>query len=380
MLIVLVTTFLISVGISVVILPQLIGFAKRKNLYDLPNSRKVHKIPIPRIGGLAFLPTILISCAAIMVLTSRFTDSYADCWPGDFPQHFMAYVAGALMLYFTGMYDDILGTSYRVKFLVQLVAASLLCVSGLWFADMHGALFLHHIPFWVGMPLTLLVVVYVTNAINLIDGIDGLASGLSMISLLVMGGICLMQGEVLRALIALSMIGAIAVFFYFNVIDAKRKVFMGDAGSLTIGYTISFLLLHFWQIESSDSIMPARMAVVAAGTLVIPCFDVIRVFASRIRDGRNPFLPDKNHIHHKLLRSGMGPHMTMLTILLMSVFVLTMNYLLSAVTVVNVIVIADIIMYVLMHKFINVFIFRREKKTGKKWDRELKVEGSEQSE
>ncbi len=359
--------FVIATVIGAVSIPRIVKLANSLHLYDLPNSRKVHKLPIPRLGGVAFLPAVVIAIAVIAAFNERL-----EMFPllkGVAPQHYIAYIAGAMMLYILGIYDDVHGVGYKVKFLVQIFSAFLLCVSGLWIANMDNIFYIQHLPYWIGMPLTVLFIVYVTNAMNLIDGIDGLASGLSTISCGVSMVLCIMTEKYLLAMLATSFIGVLLAFFSYNVYGRKNKVFMGDAGSLTLGYTLSFVILHFWQKNPVWNPYFHNVGIVLLSTLVIPMLDVVRVMMSRLRDGRNPFLPDKNHIHHKLMRTGLSGRQTMVTILALSIFVIMVNYFVSSYLSQTLMVLLDVLLFFLMHYVINIFIMRYENKNGIEYNR-----------
>lgn len=366
--IILLFTLAISLIIGALTTPRLVSLAREMHLYDLPDSRKVHTIPIPRLGGVAFLPAVIIAIATTVAIASRFGITFDDINGRGTPEHFVAYVAGAMMLYILGIYDDVHGVSYRIKFVVQICAAVLLCISGLWIASFEHVFYIDRVPFWIGMPLTTFFVVYVTNAINLIDGIDGLASGLSGISLLVAIILCVMSGDIVWAMLAIAYLGVLIAFFCYNVFGGWNKVFMGDAGSLTLGYTLSFIVLHFWQAHPVWNPYLHNVGIVILSTLTIPLLDVIRVFMSRIRDGRNPFLPDKNHIHHKLMRTGMSGRWTMVTILFLSAIVVILNYLVAQMSQ-TLILLLDALLFVVMHIIINYFIHKKEAMTGSRWDR-----------
>ncbi|MDO4526322.1 MAG: MraY family glycosyltransferase [Bacteroidales bacterium] len=370
-LIILTIVFILTLCLGLYFTPYIASLSRELHLYDLPDSRKVHQLPIPRLGGAAFIPVVLFVILTLNVTMARFGIEIETLWKPSTVQHFLAYLAGSILLYIVGLYDDIHGVSYRIKFLVQIVAAFLLCVSGLWIADFSHIFLIDRVPFWVGMPITIFFVVYLTNAMNLIDGIDGLASGLSSISLFVIAILCLINDEMVWSMISVAFLGSCMAFFYYNVFNKRHKIFMGDSGSLTLGYTLSFLILHFWQAGPVWNSHLHNIGIVALSTLVIPMFDVVRVFASRIRDGRNPFLPDKNHIHHKFLRAGVSPHMTMVLILFISLGIIISNYLIAAYIDPTLIIVADIVFYVLLHVCINIFIARREKKTGIRWDRQI---------
>ena len=150
--------------------------AKEMHLYDLPDSRKVHTLPIPRLGGITFLPAATIAVSAAVVVAMREGSYMAGGISDGDVQHVLAFLCGAMMLYVIGFYDDVHGASYRVKFLVQILAAAALCISGLWVANFGHVFWIDSVAWWFGMPFTMLCVVYVTNAMNLIDGLDGLSS------------------------------------------------------------------------------------------------------------------------------------------------------------------------------------------------------------
>lgn len=361
---------IITFALGMYLMPYVSSISKELHLYDMPDSRKVHKLPIPRTGGLTFLPVATIAIAFTLILMLRFGYDEAMMWKGSAIQHYLAYLAGAMMLFAVGMYDDIHGVGYKVKFFVQIVASSLLCLSGLWIATLGHVFMIDELPFWIGMPFTVVVVVYITNAMNLIDGIDGLASGLSAISFAVIAILNIIDQDFVWVLIPVAFLGVVLSFFYYNVFNREYKLFMGDAGSLTLGFTLSFLVMHFWQREPVWNPHLHNIGIIAVSTLVIPMFDVIRIFFSRIRDGRNPFLPDKNHIHHKLLRTGLSGRMTMVVILSISLLFIICNYLIAEISQ-TLIVVMDIVIFCLMHIVINYFISKKESKDGIEWSRVL---------
>lgn len=365
--------FAMAFAIAAVAIPRVVRLAQAMHLYDMPDQRKVHQLPIPRLGGVVFFPVVLVVLTLTLVVLLRTGVMASILWQGVNVNNYAAYIAGALLLLFVGLYDDLTGTTYRVKFVAQTAAAFLLCVGGLWIADFAYIFFVREVPWWFGMPVTILFVVYVTNAINLIDGIDGLASGLSLISLLVIAILNVIVGHVLWAMLSVTLMGAVSAFFYYNVFNRKYRIFMGDCGSLTLGFTLAFLILHFWQINPVWNPAQHNIGIIAISTLVIPMMDVVRVMASRIRDGRNPFLPDRNHIHHKLLRTGMSQHSVMATLLVLSVSFIGINWLVAEHLSQTLMLLCDILLYCIMHFVINYFIVRAERGTHSQWSRVLMV-------
>ena len=366
-------TLILAIVFGTILIPNVVRLSHKLHLYDVPDHRKIHKLPIPRLAGTVFLPTVTIVITLILVILLRLGNTDDNIWKNTSDiNHFMAYIAGVMMIYSIGLYDDLIGVSYKIKFIVQILAATILCISGLWIADFSHVFFIDKVPWWIGMPITILSVTYITNATNLIDGIDGLASGLCIIALAVLASLNYILGYTLCAMLSVAMLGVLLPFFYFNVFGRKDKTFMGDAGSLTLGFTISFLILHFWQRNPVWDARFHNVGIVAISTFIIPMFDVVRVMLSRIRDHRDPFLPDKNHIHHKLLRTGIGAKMTMVILLLISIFFITFNYFTAAYLSQTIMLISDIVLFCITHIIINIFIYKEETKTGIKWSRIFK--------
>ena len=166
--------FVASALFAVLIIPNILLISYKRRLFDIPDSRKVHKVPVPRLGGLSFLPVILIS----FCLVTAFYYYYIGTPLNGFSAEkvlcdFLSLTVGSMLLYLVGVRDDLIGVGYRYKFIVQIFAAILLIWPGGWLNSLGGLLGIHALPALVGMPLTILAVVYITNAINLIDGIDG---------------------------------------------------------------------------------------------------------------------------------------------------------------------------------------------------------------
>lgn len=313
--------FVISASVARLIIPRILLISLRKKLFDMPSERKVHKRAIPRLGGVSFFPTILLSSCGVFAL--RILMGY------DVPALRAVYllpeclflVCGMTLLYLTGIADDLVGVRYRQKFVIQIICASFFPLAGLWTNNFYGLFGLYALPAWIGMPFTVLLVVFVTNAINLIDGIDGLASGLSSVALLVFGFLFMQKELWTYSMLAFATFGVLVPFFYYNVFgsaERARKIFMGDTGSLTLGYVLSFLAIKYSQYNPDVTPYTEGAFVIAFSTLIVPAFDVIRVVMVRVRSGKSPFEPDKNHIHHKFLAMGFTPRKAMITILLIS--------------------------------------------------------------
>ena len=320
--------FLFAVSLGMVIIPRILVISHKKRLYDVPDARKVHTMPVPRPGGLSFFPVILMSMFLVIGYRLYFWDVNVSGLSFNMLYEYLFLFVGMMLLYLVGVCDDLVGVGYRYKFAVQIAAAFLLVLSGNWFDSFGGLFGIYSVPVWVGVPFTVFIVVYITNAINLIDGIDGLASGLCCIALSVLSVIFFLRGQYVYALLAICTLGILMPFWCYNVFgNANRghKLFMGDAGSLTLGYVISFLIIHMSVTNEVSPTLSNPYMVIAFSTVLVPLLDVIRVVLHRLREHKNPFLPDKNHFHHKLLRTGMRVRMVMVCIIAISAFFILLN-------------------------------------------------------
>lgn len=356
---------LLSLVLGMVIIPKILLISYKKRLFDMPDDRKIHQTPIPRLGGISFFPVILIT--SCFVLGIRFYTGYPmDNMPVN---EFLFFTVGGMMLFLIGVADDLIGVSYRYKFLVQIIAALMIVWPGEWFNSLGGLFGIWELPKAIGVLLSLFVVVYITNAINLIDGIDGLASGLSCIALFVLGIICVVTGDEVYALLTFSTFGVIVPFWFYNVFgNARRghKLFMGDTGSLILGYIISLLVIHLSRVGTCDETVTHSNMVLAFSTLIVPLFDVVRVVLHRLREKKNPFLPDKNHFHHKLLRTGMRPRLVMVTILFVALFFVVLDWLLLDVVGITWLLVIDVVCWTLLQLGINKAIQRHRLKVAQK--------------
>ena len=319
---IIISAFVSAVILGRIIIPNILIISLRKRLFDVPDERKVHKRPIPRLGGVTFFPVILFSLCVFTAVRLMTGHGPAETSTTDLVCEFLFLTGGLTLLYIVGIADDLIGVRYRKKFLVQIISAAMFPLSGLYINNFYGLFGIYLIPAEVGIPLTMLLVVFITNAINLIDGIDGLASGLSMVALLVFGVLFVHFRMWSYAMLAFVTVGVIIPFFSYNVFgsaDLGRKIFMGDTGSLTLGYILSFFVIKYCMYEPDMLLtMKTSPVLVSFSVLMVPCLDVIRVVLRRARNKRPLFMPDKTHIHHKFLAMGFSPRRALVTIQLMS--------------------------------------------------------------
>ena len=351
----LIITFLLSFILGWWLIPRVLIISHKHKLFDMPDSRKVHDAPIPRLGGLTFFPVIVITLSFLMGMRYLFGWGIINVPVKEVFVEFMFLLAGSCILYVTGVGDDLIGVGYRPKFVAQVICGGLLAVSGLWLHNLGNFLGISDIPMWLGTLITIFITVYITNAFNLIDGIDGLASGLTAIALGVFAIIFILERQLIYAMIACSTLGVIVPFWFYNVFGNRKKgkkIFMGDTGSLTLGFIMSFLLLRIILTGYQQNGTPGFI-LVAISALLIPSFDVVRVAVHRIRKHRNPFKPDRNHIHHKLLRCGMRMQNVLITIISLDIFYIILNYLLRRCLNITVILLLDGILWCILHMILN---------------------------
>lgn len=340
----------------------------RKRLFDRVDSRKSHVGVIPRLGGVAFAPVQCCLMTIIVVVFHQFNlinDLHID--GGSVLPMFSLLVTGLVILFMTGIADDLVGVSYKLKFMAQLLVASFFPLSGLWINDFYGVLFITEVPAWFGMPFTVFGVILIINAINLIDGLDGLCSGLVLVSCVVLGSLFAFEGAWLHAVFAFVTAGIVLPFFYFNVYGAskrKRRIFMGDTGSLTLGYSVSFLAVSYAMNNPVVQPFSEGAIVVAFSTLFVPVMDVARVMFVRWHKGLPVFQPDRNHIHHLLLDLGIPHRRVMLWILLLSACFSVFNLVGVNLISNNIVIALDLLLWGGFHLYLNRRIMRERKQSS----------------
>jgi len=329
---------------------NIIRISYRKRLYDEPGGRHIHTTPIPRLGGIAFAP--IICCVTIMGLALH--EAVAPAHHGVIPDC-LAWISALIFIHLIGAVDDMAGVRYTAKFAAQVVAGLLVAASGFWINDLGGLFGVHAIPAAVGIPLTVLFIVGVINALNLIDGMDGLAAGVCSIALAVYGAVSLAAGWPFFALVAFATLGTLAPFFWSNIrgVGSRRhKLFMGDTGSQTLGLVVAVLAVG--QIMNSGTVVAQSRFVLALSPLVVPMFDVVHVVIFRVARGASPFRPDTSHIHHRLARWGLAPRGAVVAILALSAVFTAMNAALVGHIGTTAILIADVALWMALNCAVRV--------------------------
>lgn len=291
--------------------PRLVKIALLKNIVDNPDARKLQRTPVPVLGGVAVFFGVVIAIGCM--------SSVVDC--SGLPVVIMAMVA---MLY-TGTMDDILSLSPGLRFVIEIVVVLLLIfVGGYCIDDFHGLWNIGRFSYWCAVPLTVVAAVGIINAINLVDGVNGLSSGYCIMACLIFGTLFFLAGEAPMTILAAVSVGALIPFFLHNVFGKTSKMFIGDGGTLVMGVVMSVFVIAILQngsrvaayVNPNVGLVPFTLAV-----LSVPVFDTLRVMSTRILKGTSPFRPDKTHLHHMFIDLGCSHVATTLAILGVNMFV-----------------------------------------------------------
>ncbi len=283
----------VSFIITFMAVPVVLEIAEKKKLYDVPDARKLHTRPVASLGGIGIFGGFLLACLLSI--------------QGYISPEFQYYFAAALVIFFLGLKDDLMILSASKKFAGQIIAASILIhLGGIRLDSMHGIFGFEDVPEAFGLALSYLTIILVINSFNLIDGVDGLASSLGILTCSVFGVYFFAVDYQAYAVMAFAMAGSLLAFMIFN--HHPAKIFMGDSGSLMIGLVNSILVIKFINVAYDPlAAIPVSSAVaIGIAILIVPLLDTLRVFSIRILNAKSPFTPDRNHIHHFLLDRGLG--------------------------------------------------------------------------
>ena len=304
--------FITAFVVAMIVMPPLLKLIRRFHLFDMPDLRKTHNSPVPTMGGIA----VYAGMSAALVLWYHFTSE-------PFTISFFFSVA---TLFAVGIMDDLKDIPAYYKLAIQISVALLVTIAGVRITSFNGLFGIGDLPVLVQYGITIFAIVGITNAFNLIDGIDGLAGGLGFMSLIALGLFLTLSGQISLALIAFALAGALLGFLYYNFNPAR--IFMGDTGSLVLGFTIGVLCIQLIQVNT-ESVVPyiTNIPVIALSVVLIPVFDTLRVFSLRIGKGKSPFHPDKTHIHHLLTNNGWSHAFTSKLICTLHAFVLLLGFL-----------------------------------------------------
>lgn len=308
-------TCLVGSLCTLIAMPKLLHFCKQRGLYDMPNERKVHTNKIPRLGGVLFAPAMAIGMEASLAMMVILRDVPIQIGVST------CMLFGALFMVFSiGLLDDIFGLDAKIKFTVQLIASLFMPLCNLYINNLYGFCGIYEIPVYIGYPLTVFISLLIINAINLIDGIDGLASGLSIITLAIFSIIFLRMENVAFSMLTLGLMGPVVVFLFFNLFGSPEKgskTFMGDTGSLILGFSFAYLCIKYAMFN--PAVFPTQPCpiLISFTVVLVPVLDLTRVAFERLAIGKGIFTPDKRHIHHLFLATGLNMHQSLICILLL---------------------------------------------------------------
>ena len=310
----LISAFLIGLVLVYISIPVIVRISKEKHLYDEPNERRLHKVVIPNLGGIAIF--IGISIATLLSLHQF-----------EFIE-FRYIQASLIILFFIGIKDDILILSARKKFIAQIICALILIIpGGIRFTNLHGILGLYEIDYILSVCITLLAIVSIINATNLVDGIDGLAASIGIFSSIIFGAKFLVTSNGDYAILCSAITGSLLAFLWYNVYGSTNKIFLGDTGSLILGLLIAIQVIKYNEFALTTTPQEISFSpIFSLAILATPLADMIRVFAIRIYNGKSPFAPDMGHIHHRLLKLGFSHFNSTLIIVSTNGFIITLAF------------------------------------------------------
>jgi UDP-N-acetylmuramyl pentapeptide phosphotransferase/UDP-N-acetylglucosamine-1-phosphate transferase len=340
--------------------PVIINVSRQKGLMDEPDNRKMHKDLTPTLGGLGVFIAFSLSIIFYGILIELV---YSDLLK------LLGLLGSAIILLFLGVKDDLIAMSPKKKFLGQLLAVlNVVILTDVRILSFEGLLGFGELPYFLSILFSVFVFILIINALNLIDGIDGLAGLISVISSLVFGILFFVHEYYLMTLISSILIGSILGFLRYNL-SSNQKIFMGDCGSMLAGFLLAYQGMNLLTLNniSTATDMVSNAPVILLAILSYPLFDLLRVFAIRIKQGKSPFTADSNHIHHRLLRLGLDHKEATMILSVLSMLVIGSSFIFNDLEIhlhLGITVIIGALIY--LSPFLSMFenIVRKEKKNS----------------
>lgn len=299
--------------ITFFLMPFIIKIARINKLFDIPDERKTHNYPISSLGGVGIVSGISISL--LLVTDFKLGDS-----------EFQYYLAAFFIIFILGVIDDIFVLAAWKKVLCQVIVASILTAKAhLLITNLQGLGGIFEINTIFSYLLTFFTIILVINSFNLVDGVDGLAAALGLVSSLAFGLFFLITENIPYAILGFAMSGSLLAFLMFNFPPAR--IFMGDSGSMLLGLVNAILLIKFIETGNTATTIPVYSSIaVGFGILIIPLLDVLRVFIIRLTKGVSPFAPDRNHLHHLLLNKGLSHTKVTIALFVAGIFFIAVSF------------------------------------------------------
>lgn len=277
-------------AITYYLTPVIINVVKVRRLFEKRNERSSHSVMVPSFGGVSFF--------IVFVLALSFSEQFFVSGRA----YYM--IPAALIIFMIGLKDDLTGVGPKNKIIGQVLATSLLFLSSdFQITELWGFLGIHHISLWISVPLAFAVVIFFINAFNLIDGIDGLSASLAAFFFSFFGVFSFFREDYTLMMVCFAFVGMFMAFLRYNL-STDKKIFMGDTGSMFIGFILSALVIEVMSSDYNvyvDTMQASNVPYMLIGVLYIPVFDSIRIFIARASEGKSPFAPDRTHIHHLLM-------------------------------------------------------------------------------
>jgi UDP-GlcNAc:undecaprenyl-phosphate GlcNAc-1-phosphate transferase len=280
----------LSLLVTLLIIPIIKKIAIKVNLVDKPNYRKIHTTPVPLVGGIS----IAFSTLLIIIISGNLITLLTE---------FLPIITSGFVLLIVGVVDDKKDLNAKYKLIIQLLLAFIVALAGIRITSLNGLFGVYQIAVWIQYLLTVIIITGVVNAFNLMDGVDGLVGELSLLGFSMFLLASIYFNDYYLGKISIVFIGSVIGFLKFNL--SKNKIFMGDSGSLFLGFILVTLGIKFMEKQSNTQNSYAYGFLLLVTFFSIPVLDSIRVYLGRIKKGNSPFTADKSHLHHLLLRAGL---------------------------------------------------------------------------
>jgi len=330
--------------LTAMVIPKIIEIVNRRNLIDDPDDRSSHKKSTPTMAGVSFFLTLI------------FAIYFIKSWDIDLVS--INLITALTLIFAVGLKDDLVGSSPRSRIITEILAiVFLLFCDCLSVTSFNGFLGVSSLPDIITYAFIIVMILTIINSYNLIDGIDGLASTIGVVIFSIYAIIFYLTGLIFYFLLCLSLVGILLAFLRYNL-SFTKKIFMGDTGSLVIGFCIGFFTLKFLAMDASlfgeFSFFPENKLIVIAGILYIPIFDTMRVILIRLLNKKSPFYPDRNHIHHILIDSGLSHYKSSLFLAILNIFLagffIILSFYFSSFQMISFLVISSALMFMMFYK------------------------------
>ena len=307
---------------------KILKIAKEKNLVDNPDARKLQKTPVPLVGGIAVFFGVVFG---VLFGVSLFflCGQYLECPDFSMARLLPIVLAMSIMLY-AGAIDDILGLPPMARFIIEiLVVLGVVFSTGTCVDSLHGLWGMSAFPWWFAVPLTVFAGVGIINSVNMVDGVNGLSSGLCAVCSFLFGAVFVSVGDYANALLAFVMSAALLPFLVHNVFGNTSRMFIGDAGTMVMGMLMAWFVIS--ALHNATPLLPYAddccIVALVLAVLSVPVSDTLRVMTMRILRGRSPFSPDRTHLHHAFVAIGVSHSITALSEICINLFVVLAWYL-----------------------------------------------------